>query len=61
LISKNIIIAKSKEVKTGCNLSESSKLRAWLKKGCFAKANDDDPQFRFIFDPAGQKKSTFEF
>jgi hypothetical protein len=34
---KENIIAKSKEVKTGCSLTESSKV--WLKEGCFA--NDD--------------------
>jgi hypothetical protein len=41
LMHKNIIVAKSKEAKTECNLAESSG-RLWLQKGC--SANDDDSQ-----------------
>jgi hypothetical protein len=37
---RKIIIAKTKEVKTGCNLAESSKEGCWSKRGCFA--NDGD-------------------
>jgi hypothetical protein len=39
LACKNIIVAKSKEMKTGSNLAESSK-EGYGSKRCFA--NDDD-------------------
>jgi hypothetical protein len=35
LLCKTIIVAKSKEVKTGCNLTESSKERYGSKKAVF--------------------------
>jgi hypothetical protein len=35
------MVTKSKEVKTGCNLVESSK-EDCLKTGCFANDDDDD-------------------
>jgi hypothetical protein len=41
LLRKKIIVAKSEEVKTECNLAESSG-RLWLQKGC--SAIDDDSQ-----------------
>jgi hypothetical protein len=40
LLCKKINVAKSKEVKTGCNLAESSKEGYELKRCCFT--NDDD-------------------
>jgi hypothetical protein len=39
LLCKKIIVAKSKEVKTGCNLAEYSKEGYGSKR---ASANDDD-------------------
>jgi hypothetical protein len=42
LLCKNIIVAKSKEVKTRCNLAESFKKGCDSKKGCFASDDDDD-------------------
>jgi hypothetical protein len=35
-------LAKSKEVKTGCNLAESSKKGYGSKRGCVANDDDDD-------------------
>jgi hypothetical protein len=40
LLCEEIILAKSKEVKPGCNLAESSNKGCGSKRGCFA--NDDD-------------------
>jgi hypothetical protein len=36
LLCKNLLVTKSKEVKTGCKLAESSKEGYGSKKGCFA-------------------------
>jgi hypothetical protein len=47
LLCKTIIVAKSREVKIGCNLAGSSKEDCGLKKGCFA--NDDDVDFDVLF------------
>jgi hypothetical protein len=43
LVCTKIIVAKSKVVKTGCNLEEFSKDGYGSKKGCFS--NDDDDPF----------------
>jgi hypothetical protein len=40
LLKKNF--AKSKEVKTGCNMAEFSKEGYSSKMGCFADDDDDD-------------------
>jgi hypothetical protein len=42
LLCKNNIVAKSKEVKTGCSLAESSKESYGSKRGCSANDDDDD-------------------
>jgi hypothetical protein len=39
---KKNIVSKSKDVKTGYNLTESSKEGYGSKKGCFANDDDDD-------------------
>jgi hypothetical protein len=39
---KTIIVAKDKEMKTGCKLAESSYERYGSKRGDFAAADDDD-------------------
>jgi hypothetical protein len=41
LLCKKIIVAKSGELKTECNLAEFSKEGYGSKKGCFT--SDDDP------------------
>jgi hypothetical protein len=41
LLCKTITVAKSKEVKTGSNLAESSKDGYGSKRGCFANDGDD--------------------
>jgi hypothetical protein len=42
LLCKQINVAASKNVKTGCNLAESSKKGCGAKKGCLPNDNDDD-------------------
>jgi hypothetical protein len=43
LLCKNITVTKSKEMKTRCNLAESSEANyCLLKKGCFADDDDYD-------------------
>jgi hypothetical protein len=42
LLHKKITVAKSKEVKAGCNMAESSKESYGSKRGCFANDDDDD-------------------
>jgi hypothetical protein len=42
LLCKRISFAKSEEMKTGCNLAESSKEGYGSKRGCFANDDDND-------------------
>jgi hypothetical protein len=43
-LQKKIIVAESKEVKTGCNLAESSREGCGSKRGCFANGGDAELQ-----------------
>jgi hypothetical protein len=39
-LCKNIIVAKSKEMKTGSTLDRFFEGMLWLRKGCFANDNE---------------------
>jgi hypothetical protein len=42
LLCKQITVAESKEVKTGCKSGRIFQGRLWLKQGCFACDDRDD-------------------